>query len=193
MACNCNKCNTSKNCGCNDSSLTTPCTYSDCGVGSERCADVQCAECVSYCGTTFQINTTDGLNTIRIESGERLDSIVQKFALILARGIGDCTADNKLHAPYNLFATDITSSQATIQWNNTSTATTILRVWYQEYTDPMNPGTILQAVEYNPFTNESNYILSSLFSSSTYRVYIQVLDGGLGDCQSVTIEFETLA
>ena len=61
MACNCTKC--SQNCGCADTALTNACTYTDCSVGSERCSDVQCAECVSYCGTSFQ-NTTPIVTTI---------------------------------------------------------------------------------------------------------------------------------
>ena len=79
MACNCTKC--SEKCSCSDTALTNPCTYTDCSVGSERCDDVQCAACVSYCGTSFQIGPTG--QKIVITSGERLDSIIQKFAMIL--------------------------------------------------------------------------------------------------------------
>ena len=199
MACNCNKCNPNKNCGCNDSALTTPCSYSDCGVGSERCADVQCAECVSYCGTTFEIS--DGLNNIRIETGERFDSIVQKFALILAQGLGNCTADNQHHAPYNLFATDIittdsgTSYQATIQWNYISTQTLRLKVIYENVdtavtlvaTDITNGG--------QPVTT-TNYVLSGLDPDTTYKVYLQsctTTTDPCVSCNSVVIEFTTPA
>ena len=54
MACNCSNCNTDP-CGCQDHGLTTPCTYTNCATGNERCDDVQCTECVSYCGTSFQV------------------------------------------------------------------------------------------------------------------------------------------
>ena len=60
MACNCTKC--SSQCGCADTALTNACTYTDCSVGSERCSDVQCAECVSYCGTSFQIGDAASKN-----------------------------------------------------------------------------------------------------------------------------------
>lgn len=103
--CNCNKCNPTRNCGCADSPDRTPCTYSDCSVGSERCSDVQCTECVSYCGTTFQVGTAGSI--VKIETGERLDSIIQKMALMMSQGIGGCTSDDLHHAPYNVYATQI--------------------------------------------------------------------------------------
>ena len=123
MACKCNNCDPQKACGCTDSSLTTPCTYSDCSVGSERCADVQCAECVSYCGTSFEVESSGGF-FIRVNTGERLDSIVQRLALMMSKGLGACTADNVHHAPYNVFATSITKDSAVIQWNDVSSLST---------------------------------------------------------------------
>lgn len=199
MACNCNKCNPNKHCGCNDASLATPCSYSDCGVGSERCADVQCAECVSYCGTTFEILADDGLNSIRIESGERFDSIVQKFALILAKGLGACTAETVHHAPYNLFATDIISTdsgvsyQATIQWNHISSLTQKLSVIYENVTDGTGA---LTAVTYTgtPVT-QTSYVLSTLLPGKLYKVFLQscsdLSDPCSSPCNSVVIEFTT--
>ena len=77
MACNCTKC--SQSCGCADTALTNACTYTDCSVGSERCDDIQCAECVSYCGTSFQIGVAT--KRITITKGERLDSIIQKYEI----------------------------------------------------------------------------------------------------------------
>jgi hypothetical protein len=168
-------------------------------VGSERCADVQCAECVSYCGTTFEIS--DGLNTLRIESGERFDSIVQKFALILTQGLGVCTAENQHHAPYNLFATDIITTdsgstyQATIQWNHISTQTLRLQVIYENLTTAVS----LVATDITnggqPVTTTS-YVLSGLDPGTTYKVFLQscttTTDPCTG-CNSVVIEFTTPA
>ena len=74
----CTNCNNSSPCGCKDTALTTPCGYTQCGIGNERCDDVQCAECVSYCGTSFQVTTPEGV--LKIDSGERLDQIIQKFS-----------------------------------------------------------------------------------------------------------------
>ena len=185
MACNCNKCNPNKHCGCNDSSLATPCSYSDCSVGSERCADVQCMECVSYCGTTFQISSPDGSGVIRIETGDRLDSIIQKFTMILTQGLGPCTSEIVDHAPYNLFATDITSSQATIQWNHVSSLTTSLQVQYKIKTAAI----WTSATTINTPTTTLSYVLSTLSANETYQVKLVT---GTTNCESVIIEFTTL-
>jgi hypothetical protein len=187
MACDCNKCKPSKDCGCNDSALTTPCTYSDCSVGSERCADVQCAECVSYCGTTFEVGNTNTL--IKIETGERLDSIVQKFALILSQGLGVCTSNDLHHAPYNVFATNITATSATIQWNNISTNTATFAVQY--YDSSVGLPWLSAA---SGLTNTTlSYSLSSLTANKTYKIRIVSTDSGAATCNSVTIIFTTLA
>ena len=116
--CNCNKCNPTRDCGCADSPERTPCTYSDCSVGSESCSDVHCAECVSYCGTTFQIGGVGTL--IKIETGERLDSVIQKLAVMLSSGVGACTSDDLHHAPYNAYATEIGRDTITVVWNGES-------------------------------------------------------------------------
>jgi len=187
MACNCNKCNTNKNCGCNDSALTTPCTYSDCSIGSERCEDVQCAECVSYCGTTFEVGNVN--NLIKIESGERLDSIIQKFALILSQGLGPCTSDDLHHAPYNVFATDITDSSALIQWNNISTETVTFSVEYYD----TSVGLPWLVATTGLLNTVSSYALSTLLPAKNYKVRIVSTDSLLSDCTSVVILFDTLA
>jgi hypothetical protein len=187
MACNCNKCNTSKNCGCNDTALSTPCTYSDCSVGSERCADIQCAECVSYCGTTFEVGTLGSI--LKIESGERLDSIIQKFALILSQGLGTCTSDDVHHAPYNVFATNITNNSATIQWNNVSTDTQTLTV---EYYQPIIGWQIATSGLVN---TTLSYELITLLPATTYKVRIVSSDASVPTpltCSSVVIVFDTL-
>jgi hypothetical protein len=189
MACNCNKCNTSKNCGCNDSSLTTPCTYSDCSVGSERCADIQCAECVSYCGSTFEVGNPG--NLIQIETGERLDSIIQKFALLLSQGLGLCTSNDLHHAPYNVFATNITNNSATIQWNNISTETQNFLVQYYD----VSIGTPwLDAIAPPGLPNTAlSYELTMLLPATTYKVRIVSTDSLASNCTSVVIMLDTLA
>ncbi len=186
MECNCNKCNTNKNCGCNDSALTTPCTYSDCSIGSERCEDVQCAECVSYCGTTFEVGNVN--NLIKIESGERLDSIIQKFALLLSQGLGPCTSDDVHHAPYNVFATAITNNSAIIQWNNISTDTVTFDVEYSS-----DNGVTWLTATTGLINTIYSYTLTGLLPSTTYKVRIVSTDSLLATCTSVVILFDTLA
>ena len=83
MGCHCNSsiCNKLK-CGCADHSLTTQCVYSDCRESTaEQCEDIQCAECVSYCDETFSVDV--GSNTFMIETGTRLNEILQNIALFI--------------------------------------------------------------------------------------------------------------
>ena len=184
MACKCNKCDPQKACGCTDSALTTPCSYTDCSVGSERCADVQCAECVSYCGTSFEIEGENGY-ILRIQTGDRFDSIVQKFALILATGFGTCTADNLHHAPYNVFATSITSNSAVIQWNGVSTLSTNVQVF---------DATTTTAISGDLTPTTLSYTMTGLTPSTSYKVMIRSEETGTGaTCDSVVIYFDTLA
>ena len=121
MACNCSNCNTDP-CGCQDHGLTTPCTYTNCATGNERCDDVQCTECVSYCGTSFQVKDVSE-NVLKVITGERLDQIIQKFALMIANGFGAGNVDNLHHAPYNVYAEAITDTSITVVWNGVSIAT----------------------------------------------------------------------
>lgn len=185
MACKCNKCDPQKACGCTDSALTTPCSYTDCSVGSERCADVQCAECVSYCGTSFEIGTSGAI--IKIQSGDRLDSIIQKLALILSQNLGACTSDDLHHAPFNVFATSITNNSAIIQWNGVSTLSATLTVVNATTSTPIS-GAL------TPTT--LSYTMTGLTPSTSYKVKITSNDGTPspgGDCDSVVILFDTLA
>ncbi len=182
MACNCTKCNPGK-CGCNDSALTNPCTYTDCSVGSERCEDIQCAECVSYCGTSFQIGNPGEI--IKIETGERLDSIVQKFALMLSQGIGGCSADDQMHAPYNLYASDITNTTVTLLWDGESSLTTAVNVFYDSGSGPV----LVNSVPIAP--GVKTYTISGLTPATSYQFYLEANSGG-APCKSVVLLVETI-
>ena len=182
MACNCTKCNPNKPCGCLDPALTNPCSYTDCSVGSERCASIQCAECVSYCGTSFQVGTVG--NLLQITEGERLDSIIQKFALMISQGVGACTADDVHHAPYNVYATLITNSGVTIVWNGESTETISIGVWVDVGTgyilvDTVGP-TVLQSV------------ITGLSPATTYKIKLVSTDSLAATCDSVELIVSTL-
>ena len=64
-----------------------------------------------------------GGQTIRVETGERLDAIIQKLALMVSQGVGACTANDVHHAPYNVYVENITSTTADIVWGGTSSET----------------------------------------------------------------------
>lgn len=185
MACNCSKC--SSKCSCADTALTNPCTYTDCSVGSERCVDIQCAACVSYCGTSFQIGDTG--SQIVIKSGERLDSIIQKFAMILANGLGACTSDDVQHDPYNVYAGVITSSSVNVIWDGVWSSSTGINIYYDTQVAPT--GWVL-ANSTPIVTTTSNYTITNLVASTAYKV--KVVDAGnSAACKPIEILFSTIA
>lgn len=185
MACNCSKC--SSKCGCADTALTNPCTYTDCSVGSERCDDVQCAECVSYCGTSFQIGNPGSL--LQISKGERLDSIIQKFAMILSNGLGACTSNDVQHDPFNVYAGVITSGTASVLWNGTWSGSTGVNIYYNTQ---IAPGAWILANPTPIVTTIFNYTITNLLASTAYKV--KVVDAGnSGSCEPIEILFSTLA
>ncbi len=182
MACNCTKCNPNKPCGCSDPALSNPCSYTDCSVGSERCSSITCAECVSYCGTSFQIGDPGSL--IKIDTGERLDSIIQKLTLMISQGVGACTADDVHHAPYNVYAANITNSSAMILWNGESTLTTQIEVFIDDGTGYVSAGTAAPT--------GLQLALTGLVSATDYKVKLQSTDALAATCDSVEILFTTL-
>jgi len=187
MACNCTKC--SQSCGCADTALTNACTYTDCSVGSERCSDVQCAECVSYCGTSFQIGPA--LTRITITKGERLDSIIQKYAMILSNGLGACTSTDVVHDPYNVYAGVITSSTANVIWDGIYSSSTGINIYVDTQINPSGWGTPVNGST-AIVTTISNYTITNLIASTAYKVKVQ--DAGIGAaCEPIEILFSTLA
>jgi hypothetical protein len=185
MACNCTKC--SSKCSCSDTALTNACTYTDCSVGSERCDDIQCAECVSYCGTTFQIGDANAL--LQISKGERLDSIIQKFAMILSNGLGACTSNDLQHDPYNVYAGVITGSTASVLWNGIYSSSTGINIYVDTQIAP--GGWVLQN-NVPIVTTINNYIVTNLSASTAYKV--KVVDAGnSAACKPIEILFSTLA
>ena len=176
MACNCTKCNPNKPCGCSDPALTNPCSYTDCSVGNERC--------VSYCGTSFQVG--DSGNMIKIDTGERLDSIIQKLSLMITSSLGACASDDIHHAPYNVYASNITNNSAMIIWNGESTATAQIEVFSVVGGIPTSQGivgpTVLQ-LAITGLTPATNYSVILISSDASVPV---------DQCESVEILFTTL-
>lgn len=175
-------------CGCQDSALTTPCGYTDCSSGNERCEDLQCAECVSYCGTSFQAHF--GAYTLQISSGERLDQILQKFALIFTQGLGACTADNLHHAPFNLYAQNITSSSVDVVWAGTSNLSVGYEIYYDTIVNPSG-WTLANTSGLIPISMNV-YTLTNLAPNTGYKIKIVSEDSGQNVCDSVEILIETL-
>lgn len=187
----CNNCGSTSPCGCKDHALTTPCGYTDCTVGHERCDDIQCAECVSYCGTSFQVKILgEGYLILKVEQGERLDSIIQKFALMIANGLGVCTADNLHHAPYNLYMANITATSADVVWTGVSSLTVGLNIFYN-IEGSVNPDIQANALTISPSVD--TYSILNLTPATDYILYIESVDAFSNECNSVTLLFSTPA
>jgi hypothetical protein len=187
MACNCTKC--SSKCSCADTALTNACTYTDCSTGSERCDDIQSASCVSYTGTSFQIG--DAGARITITSGERLDSIIQKYAMILSNGLGACTSSDVQHDPYNVYAGVVTSSTANVIWDGVWSSSTGFNIYIDTQVSPSGWGTPVNGA--TPIvTTISNYTITNLIASTAYKVKV-VDNGNAAACKPLEILFSTLA
>ena len=185
MACNCTKC--SSKCGCADTALTNACTYTDCSVGSERCDDIQCASCVSYCGTSFQIGAANA--QITITSGERLDSIIQKYAMILANGLGSCTSNDTQHDPYNVYAETVTNSTISVLWDGIYSSSNGVNVYIDTQVSPS--GWVLQNTSPIVVTT-NNFTISNLVASTAYKIKV-VDNGNSASCKPIEILISTLA
>ena len=151
------------------------------------CNCTKCAECVSYCGTTFQIG--DAGTLLQINKGERLDSIIQKFSMILSNGLGACTSNDLQHDPYNVYAGVITASTASVLWDGIWSNSTGLNIYVDTQVSP--GGWVLQnAVPI--VTTINNYTITNLVASTAYKV--KVIDAGnSASCKPIEILFSTLA
>jgi hypothetical protein len=156
-------------------------------VGSERCDDIQSASCVSYTGTSFQIG--DAGARITITSGERLDSIIQKFSMILSNGLGTCTSSDVQHDPYNVYAGVVASSTVNVIWDGIWSSSTGLNVYYDTQIAPTG-WTLANVVPI--VTTVSNYTITNLVASTAYKVKV-VDNGNSVSCKPLEILFSTLA
>jgi hypothetical protein len=179
---NCNKCNKITACSCSDYGLTTPCSYSDCESGSEKCESIQPVECTGYYGNTFQVETINGI--LKISNGDRLDVILQKFALLFANGLGVCTADNLHHAPYGLKGEALSSTSMIINWTGVSALSESFNLFYK-INDPL--ALFIQANTLPISNTSSSYTLINLTPGTTYVVYLESIDIALDTCNSVEI------
>ena len=107
---------------------------------------------------------------------------------MIVNGFGTCNAENLHHAPYNVYATNITNTKVDILWNGESTLTTGISVyfdtviapsgWVLANTTPVAP-TVL------------TYQLTGLAPSTQYKIKLVSNDGSTL-CDSVEILITTL-
>ena len=126
---------------------------------------------------------------ITITSGERLDSIIQKYAMILANGLGACTSSDVQHDPYNVYAGTVTKDSAEVLWDGIWSSSTGINVYIDTQIAP--GGWVLQNT--TPIvTTINNFKITNLTASTAYKVKV-VDNGNSAACKPIEILFSTLA
>lgn len=116
----CKTCNSKATCGCNDSALVIPTSFSNdptvCPPSSETCSEVFPMECVCYQGPDiFELD---------IKKGDRLDEVLQKLILRITNP--DCAIfedDTVCQSPINLTISNLTATTFGISWDTVDIAT----------------------------------------------------------------------
>lgn len=147
-------------CGCGDQSLTTPppCNSSgDCA--GEPCSELFNQQCIVYTGPNF--NTIVGGEDFFVNTGDRLDAIIQKMMIGLTAVPADVAT-----AAYGLRFTNITSTGFTLTWEGDSL--TAYRV-QTNLLNPVTPGFV------DLLAGTFTYTFSNLVSGGEYEIIIEDL------------------
>ena len=182
MSCGCNKinkrtCSCKTPCGCSDLPLRlcSPCTPTLCGNG-DPCAETFSAACVVYTGDTIV--------DLGIMKGQRLDSIIQLFALI-ATNPGCAYPTSPCQSVLGVQSTTLTATTIALKWLPVTTATS-----YQvEYR-----ATTASSWTLNPVVPQSanpTNLIGGLLPNTSY--YIRVKSICTSSCYSLTILVTTPA
>lgn len=181
--CGCNQinkrsCSCAVPCGCKDVpiALCSPCTLPLCPNG-DPCPETFSAGCVVYTGDTIV--------DLGILKGQRLDSIIQMFAL-LATNPGCIYPTSPCRSVLGLASTTLTATTIALKWLPDSTATGGYQVEYRATTS----GTWIL----NPVVAQSSSpidLIGNLTAATSY--YIRVKSICTGACYSLTILVTTPA
>lgn len=165
-----------KNCGCNDTALTTPAPCS-CNVVTCPTPDI-CTETWSDCCV---IHTGDTIADIGINKGDRLCDILQKLTLMIVNP--DCFAPGvACGSAIGFKSTTVTSTSIGLFWGAVENATGYV-VEYRLLTTPT--WTSLPSVNTNTAT------ISSLIASTEYYVRVKTVCESVSTCYSVTLLITT--
>lgn len=184
MSCNCTKCEPNK-CGCSDSALTNPCTYTDCGPTGERCSESIGAECVVWTGPTSEV-VDGGGDAFVISEGERLEQVLQRMMLVLANGLTSCTSSNTFHAPWNLYFGTVAANSIQILWAGEDSTTTQVTIEMDTAVTPtgwVSQGTVTGGVY--------SFTIPNLVSGTGYKFRLTATDGA-STCSTVVVYKTTL-
>lgn len=176
---NCNKCGTNKMCGCQDKAFTTIPIFTcppDANCPSpEVCSEFTDANCVIYSGF--------GIVDININTGDRLNSIIQKLTLLATNP--DCVTSSTCRSIDSLIIFKVTNTTILPQWNVVSTGINY-QVEYKLATDVL--WTLLPILGPTATTDT----ISGLIPSTNYYVRVNTFCSA-GNCYSVTLLVKTLA
>ena len=161
-------------CGCADTSQTMPCVYNDCRAkGAEKCEDLMCASCISYCADTFEASL--GNTILQIASGDRLDRILQRMVLFITNA--SCVDS----APQLVSLGTITSTAVIVEWSGVPNAATV----DVEYKLPSSGGWTTAASSLN--TSTVSHEVTGLVANTMYQ--FRVMNGS---CSSVIVTGSTV-
>ncbi len=180
MACPCSnnsKCACAAGCGCSDLPLSTcmPCTPPVCGNG-DPCPETFSSGCAVYTG--------DSIMDLNILKGDRVDTIIQKLALLITNP-GCAYPTSPCMSVLGLQSVNITATTASLKWLTVPIATSY-QVEYRATTSVtwlLNPVVLNSA---NPID-----LIGVLLPNTSYFVRVRTICGT--SCYSLTILIKTLA
>lgn len=183
FGCGCNKinkkqCSCAVPCGCSDLplQLCAPCTVPLCGNG-DPCPETFSAGCVVYTGDTIV--------DLGIMKGQRLDSIVQLFAL-LATNPGCAYPTSPCQSVLGVQSTTLTATTIALKWLPVTTATGGYQVEFRATTTgtwSINP---VVAQTANPTD-----LIGGLLPATSYYIRVKSICSSV--CESLTILVTTPA
>ena len=176
---NCSKCNKTNNlCGCTDSAIQMPEGFANCPtpceIDAETCTEVFDMHCVCYQGP--------GIVELDIQTGDRLDEVMQKLVLAITYpGCVDFADPNACQSPLNVTILKIGSTTLDFTWDivpiavsytveyKTSTSTTWLI--NPPIAQPINAATLIGLL---PDTIYDLRIKADCATSSCYSLNIRI-------------------
>lgn len=178
-SCKSNKC-TSNNCGCGDTALSMPPNFSNdptvCPPDSEPCSEVFDMACICYQGPDIV--------ELDIQSGDRLDEILQKLILgVTDPGCATFDDPATCQSPINLLIANLTASTFTISWDTVPSALSYI----VEFKEATSLTWLLNPTVVTPTVTDT---VIGLIADTVYDVRVNAVCAA-GTCYSLNIRIKT--
>ena len=177
----CTKCNNKNRCGCGDTSIDMPNSFSNCPdpcLSKETCTEVFDMACICYQG--------EDIIEYNIQKGDRLDEIMQKILLGLTNNgcatFGDTTA---CQSPINLTIANLTSTTFDISWDTVPSATS----YVVEFKDASSSTWLLNPTVTAPVISDT---VIGLVANTVYDIRVNAICA-TGSCYSLNLRIKTTA